>query len=130
MHTEPVHVVRRCICKLQGRSLCGVCILRRIWCASRLFPGVYYADALALLKVAAEENGFERPLEWGTHAFRRGWADEALRAGGPSSLFYSGGWRGIAAFGYAAAQQRGALFAAEWVVDHSDSSDDGQHEVA
>ena len=57
-------------------------------------------------------------MEWGTHAFRRGWADEALRAGGPTALFYSGGWRGVAAFGYVAAQSRGAIAAAEWLVDH------------
>ena len=76
-----------------------------------------------MLKVAAELCGFERAMEWGTHAFRRGWADEALRAGGPAALFYSGGWRGVAAFGYVSAQTRGALAAAEWLVDHSESSD-------
>jgi len=126
MHSAPVAVVRRCICKLQGRSLCGVCILRRRWCISRIFPLIVYADALGLLKVSAEECGLERAMEWGTHCFRRGWADEALKAGGPCALFYSGGWRGIAAFGYVAAQSRGALAAAEWLVDHSDSSDNGQ----
>ena len=124
MHSAPVSVVRRCICKLQGRPLCGVCILQRRWCATRIFPTIVYADALALLKVAAEECDFDRALGWGTHAFRRGWADEALLAGGPTALFYSGGWRGIAAFGYVAAQSRGALAAAEWLVDHSETSDD------
>ena len=123
MHLSPVLVVRRCICKLQGRSLCGACVLRRRWCESRIFPGATYVDSLALLKVAAEECGFERALEWGTHAFRRGWADEALKAGGPTALFYSGGWKGVAAFGYVAAQSRGAMRAAEWLVEHSDSSE-------
>ena len=47
----------------------------------------------------------------------------ALSWGARGALFYSGGWRGIAAFGYVAAQSRGALAAAEWLVDHSDSSD-------
>ena len=57
-----------------------------------------------------------------THAFRRGWADEALKERGVAALFHSGGWRGVAAFGYVEAQTRGALAAAEWLIDHSDSS--------
>ena len=53
---------------------------------------------------------------------RRGWADEALQQGGPTALFYSGGWRGVAAFGYTSAKSRGAVAAAEWCIDFSDSS--------
>ena len=123
LQTAPVALVRRCICKLQGRRLCGVCVLKRRFTDGCIFPNVSYAESLALLKVAAELCGFERAMEWGTHAFRRGWADEALRAGGPAALFFSGGWRGVAAFGYVSAQSRGALLAAEWLVNHSDSSD-------
>ena len=37
-------------------------------------------------------------------------------------MFYSGGWRGVAAFSYVAAQTRGAMEAAEWLVEFSDSS--------
>lgn len=74
--------------------------------------------------MSAEQCGIERAMDWGTHAFRRGFADEALRAGGPAALFFSGGWKGIAAFGYVAAKSRGALAAAEWLVNHSDSSED------
>ena len=98
-------------------------MLKRRFTEGCIFPNVSYAESLALLKVAAEVCGSERALEWGTHAFRRGWADEALRAGGPAALFYSGGWRGVAAFGYVAAQSRGALLAAAWLVHHTDSSD-------
>jgi hypothetical protein len=47
-----------------------------------------------------------------------------LKHGGPTALFYSGGWRGIAAFSYASAKSRGALSAAEWLVEYSDSSED------
>jgi hypothetical protein len=74
-----------------------------------------------LLKTAAANVSLPRPLEWGTHCFCRGWADEALKVGGPTALLYSGGWRGIAAFGYVSAQSRGALVAAEWLVEHSES---------
>jgi len=119
-----IQVVRNCICHLQGKRLCGVCILRRR-CeldSHRLFPDLTYAQGLALLKAAASQLHYVDALSWGTHAFRRGWADEALRNGGPTALFYSGGWRGIAAFSYASAQSRGALAAAEWLVDFSDSS--------
>ena len=77
-----------------------------------------------MLKCAAGHLGLESANSWGTHAFRRGWADEALRAGGPTALFYNGGWRGVAAFSYAAAQTRGAIAAAEWLVDFSESSDE------
>ena len=64
----------------------------------------------------------ENAALWGTHAFRRGFAAEALYEGGPAALFFSGGWKGVAALGYADAQTRGAVAAAEWLVDHSDSS--------
>ena len=80
------------------------------------------SEALAFLKAAATAMRFENAQHWGIHAFRRGFADDALRAGGPSALFWSGGWRGLAAFGYATAQSRGALAAAEWLIEHSDSS--------
>ena len=120
---EPVVVVRRCICALQGKALCGVHVLIGRAADSRVFPHLSYADGLACLKASAARLGFERASEWGTHAFRRGWADEALRAGGPTALFYSGGWRGIAALGYTTAKSRGALAAAEWLVEFSDSSD-------
>ena len=100
-------------------------MLKRRFCEGRLFPQLDYSGSLASLKVAAEHCGIDRAMEWGTHAFRRGWADEALKAGGPAALFFSGGWRGVAAFGYVSAQARGAITAAEWLVDHSDSSEDG-----
>ena len=90
------------------------------------FAGVQYADALAVLKLAASALELPSAPAWGTHAFRRGFADEALQHGGPTALFFSGGWKGVAAFGYVSAQSRGALAAAEWLVDHSDSSDDEQ----
>ena len=82
-----------------------------------------YAEGIAYLKAGAAHLKFERASEWGTHAFRRGWANEALKAGGPTALFYSGGWRGIAAFSYVTAQARGAIEAAEWLVEFADSSD-------
>jgi hypothetical protein len=123
LQKQPVVVFRRCICKLQGRTLCGVCVLARRWEHGRVFPAVCYTSGLGLLKAAASLVGLPQPFSWGTHAFRRGWADEALKAGGPSALFYSGGWRGVAAFGYVDAKSRGAMLAAEWLVDHSDSSD-------
>ena len=79
---------------------------------------------LALVKAAASIIGINEPMAWGTHVFRRGWADEALQAGGPSALFFSGGWKGVAAFGYVQAKSKGALQAAEWLVEFSDSDND------
>ena len=46
-----------------------------------------------------------------------------MRAGGPSALLCSGGWLRVAAFGNVAAQCQGPVIAAEWLADHSDSSD-------
>ena len=123
MHNSPVTVVRRCICKLQGRTLCGACVLKTRVGNIRLFPHVSYTEGLAYLKAAAMHLRLERASEWGTHAFRRGWANEALKAGGATALFYSGGWRGVAAFSYVEAKARGAVEAAEWLVEFSDSSD-------
>ena len=120
---EPVSIVRRCICQLQGRTLCGVCSLAALSASKpQPFCEVQYPEALAVLKAAAAALGLRTPESWGTRAFRRGFADEALRAGGPQALFFSGGWRGVAAFGYTSAQSRGAMAAAEWLIDHSESS--------
>jgi len=121
-YAETTVVSRRCICALQSRQLCGVCVLRGRVQAGRVFPALEYRHALAQLKVAALALGFERAGEWGTHAFRRGWADECLAAGGVPALFHSGGWRGVAAFGYASAASRDAATAAEWLVEFSESS--------
>ena len=94
------------------------------WVDDRLFPEICYTSSLAFLKASAALAGLSEPSTWGTHAFRRGWADEALQAGGPAALFFSGGWKGVAAFGYAQAKTRGALAAAEWLIDHSESEDE------
>ena len=126
-YNEPCETTRRCICQLQGRSLCGVCALFSVGEVEPVpFASVQYADALAVLKLAAAALQLRSAAAWGTHAFRRGFADEALQQGGPTALFFSGGWKGLAAFGYVSAQSRGALSAAEWLVDHSDSSDGEQ----
>ena len=122
MQAGPVEVTRKCICRLQTKQLCGVCVLSRRHGNGRIFPNLCYANALAALKIAALDLGFPRASEWGTHAFRRGWADEALKEGGVTALFYSGGWKGVAAFGYASAKARSALQSAEWLVEFSDSS--------
>ena len=124
---EPCETTRRFICHQQGRLLCGVCTLFSLGeTEAAPFSGVQYADALAVLKLAAAALQLRNASAWGTHAFRRGFADEALQQGGPTALFFSGGWKGLAAFGYVSAQSRGALTAAEWLVDHSDSSDGEQ----
>ena len=126
MASEVVPVVRRCICALQGRRLCGVCTLTARLTAEveRIFPDVTYTEGLAFRKLATDLVGPPEPATSGTHCFRRGWADEALQAGGPTALFYSGGWRGVAAFGYTAAKTRGAMASAEWLIDFSDSDPD------
>ena len=124
LQTQAVVVSRRCICQMQGNCLCGVCILYDRWNEDKLFPDVCYTSSLAFLKASAALAGLPKPSTWGTHAFRRGWADEALQAGGPAALFFSGGWKGVAAFGYAQAKTRGALIAAEWLIDHYESEEE------
>ena len=51
-----VTVVRRCICKLQGRTLCGACVLKTRVGNIRLFPHVWYTEGLAYLKAAANAS--------------------------------------------------------------------------
>ncbi len=128
-YSEPVEVTRTSICNLQGRALCSVCVvvrLRRDVQVPNIFSGITYAESLGMQKIAAGARGFASAASWGTHAFRRGWATECLQAGGPTALFYSGGWRGLTAFAYASARARGAIAAAEFLVDHSDSSEAGE----
>ncbi len=127
LQSEPVVVVRNCICQLQGRRLCGVCVLKRRFTPGKLFDTISYVDALAMFMAAAIDLKLPDAECWGTHAFRRGWAADALKEGGPKALFFSGGWKGVAAFGYAEAQTKGALAAAEWLVDHSSSDDNEQY---
>ena len=127
-YSEPVTVRRRCICNLQGKALCGVCAVQSRMgndCSGLVFPRVTYPESLALLKLAAHACGCPDAGSWGTHAFRRGWATECLQANGPSALFYSGGWRGLSAFAYASAKARGTVAAAEFLIDHSESSEAG-----
>ena len=108
---------------MHGPLLCGVCaLLPAIQAKEPPFQQISYAESLASLKLAAAACGLRSPHAWGTHAFRRGWASDALKAGGPTALFYSGGWRGLTAFAYASARARGALQAAEFLVEHSSSS--------
>ena len=124
MCSTPVVVTRVCSCAQAGQGLCGVCILQRRATQGRVFPSVCYPTALQLLKRAAAVAGLPNPTAWGTHCFRRGAAEDALRAGGPSALFWSGGWRGVAAFAYASARALGEMNAAKFLTEYSDSPDD------
>ena len=122
-YRTPVDVTRKCICADSRNILCGVCALREAAQSSAMpFAHIAYAEALAFLKAGANALALPQAQHWGTHAFRRGFANDALRAGGPSALFWSGGWRGVAAFGYATAQARGDFAAAQWLTEHSESS--------
>ena len=122
---EPEQLWRKCVCDLQGRRLCGVCVLHRraSRAGSRVFPDLTYADALSLLKLAAMALTLPRAAEWGTHAFRRGRADEVLRAQGPAAMFAQGGWRSVAAWAYPSARTMCETVAAEEAIGHSDSSE-------
>ena len=46
-----------------------------------------------------------------------------LKAGGATALVSIESWREVAAFSYVEAKTRGAVEAAEWLVELSDSSD-------
>ena len=78
MFLEPTEVFRRCICQRQGKRLCGVSIIHQRACPGKLFPDLKYKETLAFLKLSAQQLGFPHPEAWGTHAFRRGRASEAL----------------------------------------------------
>ena len=126
MCSTPVVVTRPCICGDAANALCGVCILSSRPGGGRVFPTVDYNAALALLKRAAAAAGLPSPSHWGTHCFRRGAADDALRAGGPTALFWCGGWRGVAALGYAPARALREASAVNYLVEYSDSPGDDE----
>ena len=80
-------VWRVCVCQLQGKRLCAVCIIRHsLRPGEQLLPGVNYVDGLACVKLAAAHLGLHRALEWGTHCFRRGRADQAWARLAPACL--------------------------------------------
>ena len=122
---DPEEIWRKCVCVAQGKRLCGVCVLHRRWrrAGEALFPEVVYDDTLAFVKLGAAALRFPRAAQWGTHAFRRGRADEVLRTQGPAALMTLGGWRGVAAFAYASARTRSEVVAAEEMIARSDSSE-------
>ena len=101
-------------------ALCAVCVGLTICTVS---TDLAYAESLASLKLGAEACSFSSPSEWGTHSFRRGYASESLAAGGPSALFWAGGWRGVTDFAYADALAKGEAVASEFCINHHDSSD-------
>ncbi len=106
---EPVVIPRNCVCDTQGRVLCGVCWLHELGTHRPVFANLSYAESLATLTLGAGAFGFSELAAWSTHAFRRGYATEALAAGGPSALFHAGGWRGVAAFSYPDELARGRV---------------------
>ena len=100
-----------------------MCILERRLSGNnkRIFPELSYTDGLAYVKFAAMALKLLRAEEWGTHAFRRGRGNQALKDGGVSALFQVGSWRSVAAFGYASARARAGMTVLEHAVEHSDS---------
>ncbi len=106
-----------------------------------IFPDVLYRDSLALLKLGAMRlrhvstlagyrsrspllvRRFTNAAQWGTHALRRGRADEILKAQGAPAMFAQGWWRSVAAWAYPAARTLSDAVSAEAAIAHSDSSE-------
>ncbi len=97
---RPDPIWAECACEAWGNGLCGVCAISARWSrSSTLFPDLTYEEGLAYVNICALQLGLHRAWEWGTHAFRRGRAELALREGGVPALFQVGGWRSVAGFG-------------------------------
>ena len=126
-----VPIYRSCICKKQATELCGACCLRkkrkRNNKSGNVF-GVSYRSALFWLKEAAAALKWDDPDSWASHCFRRGWGQESYQHGGLGALFFSGGWKGLAAFGYLSAKQRSSMEAAEFAINWSDEDGDSDAE--
>ena len=85
-----------------------------------VFPTLSCADALWQLKDTAAILNWPHPETFGLHAWRRGWGREKFNAGGIPALFESGGWRGVAAWGYLIALGKSEVENAEFVLNWSD----------
>ena len=120
----PVEIKRTCVCAQQGRRLCCVHQLERAVNRARAAgrPSVFsfsYAQFLDATKTLAAEIGIQRA---GTHAFRRGTAQDVAAQGCQLyEILRAGGWKSRSIMDYMRPHELETGACAQLIADHSDS---------
>ena len=125
----PSTLRRHCVCKSEGRSLCGVCDLRSWLQRSQdhrrhqIFTRSY-ARFMRYLRSDASDIGMPDAMRLGSHAFRRGMARDIVKCGGSlATLLRAGQWRSRSFMVYLQEHTLDELAVARLMIDHSDDED-------
>ena len=128
--TTPTSMTRVCCCSSSGRGLCAVHWLHALKCkaanesCNRVFS-ISLLDFRKHLQVLAGMVGVLVPGRVGTHAFRRGMAQDIVDAGGSMAmLLRAGEWRSSAFLRYLREAQPQEAAVAQVVINLSDSDCD------
>ena len=121
----PVQLERHCCCKASGKSLCAVHWLQK-WQSrrargTRLFS---LSAATFLNRVRSFDSQSQIPdaQKVGTHAFRRGMAQDIVSSGGSLAvLLNAGGWNSKTVFTYLRQSQVEDSAVAQLIINVSDS---------
>ena len=95
----PTVIHRTRVCLAEGRSLCGVCALRHwIEGLGRSFQGPLFKISTSRFVKTMRKDALELDVEGasalGSHAWRRGMAQDIIKAGGSlATLLRAGQWR-------------------------------------
>ena len=121
---QRTYLERDCTCKLQGDALCAYHSLRRAVTRaqaagrSRVFSFSYASFASATKYYAARAG----VMHVGTHAFRRGMAQDMAAQGCPLyEILQAGGWKSAGFMAYMSQHELEAGACAQFVANHSDS---------
>ena len=122
----PTVIHRRCVCATEGRTLCAVCALK-LWIdrfrgqhPAKLFR-VSAKSFVKYMRRDAARCGLTGAALLGSHAWRRGMAQDIVNAGGSlATLLRAGQWRSSAFRVYLQQQALDEDAVAKLVIDHSD----------
>jgi hypothetical protein len=121
---RPSVLTRQCVCKNSGKTLCAVCAVRR-WCPPGSPQGRIFSMTpqkfLTTLKSIAVLCGITNASRMGSHAFRRGMAQDIIKAGGNlATLMRAGQWSSGAYKVYLQNQALDEDAIASLIINHSD----------
>ncbi len=115
---------RSCVCASEGRTLCAVCALSS-WCKSRRQEARLFSTSRSefgrCLRKWAQAAGLPDAAHYGSHAFRRGMAQDIIKSGGSlATLMRAGQWSSGAYRVYLQNHVLEEDAIAQLLIDHSD----------
>ena len=122
----PSVLSRPCVCNSAGRTLCGVCALSQ-WVKN--FPTGYTGRAFSIssaqflrrMRRDASAVGVCMANRLGSHAWRRGMAQDIVTSGGSlATLLRAGQWRSRSFMVYLQEQTLNEQAVAQLIIDHSE----------